>query len=406
MTIELHITLYGMPLGVLSGASWRTADITFAAEALARWGVNSPVLSVAAPLELRPRKGRAERRRNVLSELLPEGAMRQHLARMAGVAPSDAPGLLARFGRDIAGAVQVFDPRAAWEPPPPALLPVDDDAVAALLDALALGNDPRLGKTSLAGVQPKILLARQDDRWYQAVGGAPTTHIIKPAPARGVAALAEEEYGHRLAVRLGLADHSVNMAKLGGRECLVIERYDRADGRRIHQEDFNQALGIAGDQKYQEYGGLARLTRVAEVLRRYAPHDLGRLAAHVTLAVAMGNLDLHAKNLSLLHPPDDATILAPAYDMAPLAHVPGIDGRLAMAVGREYALSAITAHHLEAEILTWGGDPAEARSTLERLAAIVDEEEALPGAESVRYRIALAVDRLLTDRPIGDAFLA
>lgn len=76
------------------------------------------------------------------------------------------------------------------------------------------------------------------------------------------------------------------------------------------------------------------LARVAEVLSRHsldAPGDLDRLATQVTLAVAIGNLDLHAKNLALLHPPDGTTALAPTYDMVPLAHVPGVDGRLAMA---------------------------------------------------------------------------
>jgi serine/threonine-protein kinase HipA len=73
----------------------------------------------------------------------------------------------------------------------------------------------------------------------------------------------------------------------------VIERYDRAGGRRIHQEDFSQALGASGNQKYQEMGGVVSLQRVAETLVRHAPEqDLAALARMVILAVGIGNLAL------------------------------------------------------------------------------------------------------------------
>lgn len=404
MSIELAVDLYGTTVAVVRGSEWRTADFVFVNEALDRWGVNSPVLSVAAALEVRPRASRAQRRRNVLAEFLPEGPMRQHMARMAGVDAADVPGLLARFGRDIAGAVQVYDPRSSWEPPAPELVPVDDVEIGRLLDAVALGNDPLRGKTSLAGVQPKIVLTHQDGRWFQPLGGAPSTHIVKPGAPPREAALAEEEYGHRLASGLGLTRTSVELQRLGGRECLVIERYDRTGPDRLHQEDFNQALGLSGDQKYQEVGGHAQLRRVADVVTRHAPADVERLVVLLTLAVAIGNLDLHAKNLSLLHPADGSTRLAPAYDMVPLAHVPGIDGRLALKVAGEYRLAAITRTHLEDEVRSWRADPAPVGDTLQRLRDLLDRDDPLPAATAIRPRISEAVGRLLTGRPIGDAF--
>ncbi|MDO5698726.1 MAG: HipA domain-containing protein [Dermatophilus congolensis] len=404
MRIELAVELYGTRVGVLRGDDWRTADLTFDAAALERWGVNSPVLSVAAPLTLRPRRTHADRRRNVLAEVLPEGPMRDRLARMAGVSPRDEAGLLARFGRDVAGALQIYDPRSPWEPPTPALNPVDDEAIAALIDDVALGNHPRAGKTSLAGVQPKLVLTRAEGAWFQPIGGAPSTHIVKPALPGRESEPAEEEFGQRLARRLGLCDNEVRLALLGGRECLVIERFDRIDGQRLHQEDFNQALGLAGDAKYQEYGGHARMLRVAEVVRQFAPADLGRLAAHLTLAVAIGNLDLHAKNLGLLHPADGSTALAPAYDMVPMAHRKGIDGRLAMAVAGEYWLSAITREHLEREVTSWGGEAQVVGETLERIRDLLPAESPQAGREQAATRIADAVERLLASAPIAGAF--
>lgn len=47
---------------------------------------------------------------------------------------------------------------------------------------------------------------------------------------------------------------------------MVIERYDRspdAPQGRIHQEDFNQVLGAAGNVKYQKYSGRVSLERIA-----------------------------------------------------------------------------------------------------------------------------------------------
>lgn len=410
MTVELTVALYGTRVGVLRGVDWRSCDLVFAPEALERWGVNSPVLSVASPLGLRPRASHAARRRNVVAELLPEGPARERLARLAGVDTSDVAGLLTRFGRDVAGAVQVYDERSPWEPPTPRLLPVDDAGIATMIDDLALGNHAVWGKTSLAGVQQKLVLTRGSGRhageWFQPVGGAPSSHIIKPAVPGRERELAEEEYGHRLAARLGLSSTMVELSRLGGREALVIERYDRHGGERLHQEDFNQALGLSGDQKYQEITGRARLARVAAVVAEYAPADLARLVSHLTLAVAIGNLDLHAKNMALLHPSDGSTRLAPAYDMVPMAHRTGVDGRLAMSVGGAYRLAEIGSEHLEREVDSWGGDASGVRATLRRLAEILEEEHPLAGAEPLRGSITLSVHRMLGGEPIGDGFLA
>lgn len=82
-------------------------------------------------------------------------------------------------------------------------------------------------------------------------------------------------------------------------------RYDRSEDApqgRIHQEDFNQVLGAAGNQKYQRYGGRVSLSRAARVFSIAGDNDsLRRLFKLTVLSVALGNLDMHAKNISLLH---------------------------------------------------------------------------------------------------------
>jgi serine/threonine-protein kinase HipA len=156
---------------------------------------------------------------------------------------------------------------------------------------------------------------------------------------------------------------------------VVIERYDRSPDApqwRIHQEDFSQVLGAAGNQKYQKYqkyGGKVSLERIARVFSAAGDRDsLERLFKLVVVSVAVGNLDLHAKNLSLLHLPGGAMTLSPAYDVVPQAHQPS-DGEVALAVGGEYRHAAITLDHLVAEGRTWG--LAEAADLAEEILTIV-----------------------------------
>jgi serine/threonine-protein kinase HipA len=187
--------------------------------------------------------------------------------------------------------------------------------------------------------------------------GYPSTHILKPVPGGHPTTIFDEEYGSRLARAVGLLDYSVELAEFAAESALVIERYDRSaahpDGR-VHQEDMNQALGARGNEKYQRLGGKVTLRRIARLLAsRRDDTSLARFARLVTLSVAVGNLDAHAKNISLLRLPDGSARLAPAYDIVPQAHE-GNDGELALAVNDRYAHAAITASDVVTELTGWG----------------------------------------------------
>lgn len=167
-----------------------------------------------------------------------------------------------------------------------------------------------------------------------------------------------------------------------GLPTLVIERFDRLNGERLHQEDFNQALGASGHQKYQEIGGTVSLERVADVLKRHTPESsLYRFARMVTVAVALGNLDMHTKNLGLLHPENGEVELAPAYDFVPQTHFNN-DGRLALAVNRRYRHSEIRRADLVSQFERWHLPRSSqlVDDTLEQLAAVVATEQPLDGS--------------------------
>ncbi|MEN0084902.1 MAG: HipA domain-containing protein [Leifsonia sp.] len=379
--------LYGVRIGTVEGDDRR---FDFAPDRLAidRFGLGSTILSESVPLNAVSRRSGWERRQNYFVELLPEGDLLERMAAEAGVRPWQHLSLLSAYGRDVAGAVQLWEADDPGEPRTPRLRPLDSAGVAELLRdqrSMPLGNVPRRGKSSLVGVQPKIVLAWAQDRWNGVEDGYPSTHILKPVPEGHPTMIYDEEYGSRLARALGLLDYTVDVADFAGEAALVIERYDRdpsLPGQRLHQEDMSQALGARGNEKYQRYGGKVALARIARIFaaRRDRP-SLARLARLVTLSVAVGNLDLHAKNISLIHRLDASATLSPAYDIVPQAHEPN-DGEVALAVNDRYSHAALTVDDLIAEIGSWGVSTARdvVMETLTDVAGAVKDLEPHPKA--------------------------
>lgn len=405
--MRLAVELYGTVVGTLVG-DVGSFDFRPSADGIDVFGANSPVLSVAIPLSPEQRRDQAARRRNWFAELLPEGDQYDYLLAQRGLRRDDTLAFLAHYGRDVAGALQVWDLDDPTEPKMPALKRLAPAGVRSLLQdpiGAPLANDPQSGKSSLGGVQPKIVLVQTPDGWAQALGGYPTTHILKPRlTGTKASVIYDEEYGSRIARRVGLAAFATAIEDFDGLPAIVIERYDRTDGRRIHQEDFSQVLGASRSQKYQEIGGVVSLRRIANTLKTHAAEpNIQRLARMVVLAAGIGNLDLHTKNLGLLHSADGEVALAPAYDVVPQAHLPG-DGRLALAVSGRYRHAEITVEDLVAEFASWGLRRSEilVNETLEELRAIVAAEIPLDGAYAgLQEQILAFTDALRSGRPAG-----
>ncbi len=361
---DLAVELYGLQVGSLSG-NWRNFDFHASHEAVTEFGIDSSILSVAVPLAVVANRKHKSRRQNFFRELLPEGRMLTRMAQDAELLEQDVIGLLRRYGRDIAGALQIWDPSRPGEPKQPALEDISTADVADMLTHVQnnpLGNKPNGGKTSLAGVQDKIVLAVTPHGWARVIDGHPSTHILKPESRDYPTIIYDEEYGSRFAREAGLSEYETRIDTFDNVPALVIERYDRSEDAprgRIHQEDFNQALGAGGNRKYQKYGGRVSLERIAAVLSAVGDTEsLERLLRMCVVSVAVGNLDMHAKNISLLHRPDGTMTLAPAYDVVPQVHLPN-DGEMALSVHHEYRHGAITRAHLIAEGQSWKMPNAE-----------------------------------------------
>jgi serine/threonine-protein kinase HipA len=342
-----------------SGRAW---DLTmrYTPEACDRWPGNSPILSCSLPLS-RSRQNPT----NYFRGLLPEGRQLEHLAANAGVASADVYGLLARYGRDVAGAVV-----AAADTPedrPGDAIPYDADSLAdevAGLDErpLAVYDDSEL---SIPGLQNKLLLIRTDTGWARPAGGRPSTHILKVEDRRFPGLVAAEHAAMTLAREVGLTTAHTEVVTLAGIDCIIVSRFDRtvgADGnvKRIHQEDICQALGVnaqanQGRAKYEHHGGPG-LAQVAALLDRHAAdpqRELVRLVQAVAFNVVIGNGDAHGKNISVLHTAPGVIELAPLYDTVPTMLWHKLPDRAAMHVNGVRVLSRVTIDDLIAEAGRW-----------------------------------------------------
>jgi serine/threonine-protein kinase HipA len=282
--------------------------------------------------------------RAVFGGLLPEGDVRGALARNLGLSEGNDYGLLAEVGGDVAGAITLL-PAGEQPPAVPASEALDDERLAQLLTELPqrpLAADPEQGiRLSLAGAQPKVPVIIGDDGTMALPtnSATPTTHILKPEPSRFPGLVDNEAFCMALARACEIPSALVRKAtSAAGMPYLVVERYDRdltTDPiRRLHQEDFCQALGVPADRKYQQEGG-PTIAQCVQLLRRCTPvpaQELPRFLRAVAFSWIVGNCDAHAKNYSLLYD-QGAPTLAPAYDVVSTVAYPELTTRLAMSIG-------------------------------------------------------------------------
>jgi serine/threonine-protein kinase HipA len=316
-------------------------------------------------LPLREKRFTRKECRGYFAGVLPEESSRTIIARNLGISERNDYAMLERIGGECAGAV-TFLP--AGEP-----LPDRDDQYRALsLPELAgilreLPRRPLLaGETgmrlSLAGAQNKIAVRVEGDAVSLPLGGAPSTHILKPAVERFAGIVFNEACCMRLAAAVGLPVAKTEIRRVEDVDYLLIERYDRRHRQnpegapmleRLHQEDFCQALGIVSENKYQKEGGPS-LKQCFALLREVSSApvlDLARLLDAVIFNYLVGNNDAHGKNFSLLY--RDAgtanieTRLAPLYDVVSTRYYPELTRELAMKIGGEYSSDKVSKANFE-----------------------------------------------------------
>ncbi len=255
--------------------------------------------------------------------LLPEGHNRERLARQRGCDVDDEFELLAAAGHDLMGALEVEPPPAHQEIPQA----VRHWHTALGLDVLEPGfvEDPVEDATALPGVIAKFSAVQDGRRYVVRRHGAAGEFILKLPTSRHPDLVRNEAAGYRLCAALGLRTAEARVIaraeadlpeQVPFEEILAVRRFDRQDGRRVHMEEFAQALGYAPRAKYgrgirEDYG------RMLAVLDRYSSApvpDVREFLQRFVAFVLMGNTDAHLKNWALVYPDGREPRLAPLYD--------------------------------------------------------------------------------------------
>ncbi|MHB8294881.1 MAG: HipA domain-containing protein [Acidimicrobiales bacterium] len=249
--------------------------------------------------------------------------------------PMDAARLLAVFGRECAGAVAIAPSSDGWRPGPGRYDPITDDGMHALIENLPsapLSADVAAGRRmSLAGAQPKLVLARFDGRWYKPADGAASTHILKPS-RNWLLRVDNEAVVMGLARSIGLTDAGTWVEEVGDETVYVTERYDRrVTGTgivdRVHQEDMCQSLGIRPRDKYCVGRPSAGIASILGQFGSNREAELRGLLRQVAFRTIVGDEDGHGKKYAVLLVNHSAT-LAPLYDSLSTILYPRLTGKM------------------------------------------------------------------------------
>lgn len=303
-------------------------------------GYAGPVLSQALPIQAEAHPNRLCIA--VFGGLLAEGDSRETLARNLGISRGNDFALLQELGGDCAGAITLLEEGQPL-PTVPSTRSIDEEELDRIIQDLPqrpLAANPREGiRLSLAGAQPKLPIVIDEGRMALPLNSAaPTTHIVKPEPERFPGLVDNEAFSMSLARAVGLPAASVSKRlSIGGSPYLLVQRFDRdltaEPIRRLHQEDFCQALGRPSSEKYQAEGGPG-VADAVELLRSASSvpaRDLPTFWRALLFNWLIGNCDAHAKNFSLLYDSHSPT-LAPLYDLLSTDVYPELTTRLAMSI--------------------------------------------------------------------------
>jgi serine/threonine-protein kinase HipA len=303
--------------------------------------------------------------RGFFGGILPEQGKREIIARNLGISARNDYAMLERIGGECAGAVTFIPAGGALREKHYDYRKLTDRELAGILRELPkrplLAGDKGV-RLSLAGAQDKVAVRIEGGEISLPLGGAPSTHILKPAVERFEGVVFNEALCMKLAATAGVLAAGVETRSVDGIDFLVVERYDRhhantADGNptleRLHQEDYCQALGFVSEMKYQKEGGPS-LKQCFALLRDVSNTpviDLARLLDGVIFNYLAGNNDAHGKNYSLLYKPLEKggreTMLSPLYDIVSTAYYPELSRDMTMKIGKEYSSENVTAKDFE-----------------------------------------------------------
>ena len=262
---------------------------------------------------------RNQRLHPVLSNLLPEGSLRELIAQGLKVHVDNELHILSYLGEDLPGAIEATPMEP--EDVPNSVLKTHGKAKAVKFEKLTRGN-----KFSLAGVQMKFSMKEKDGRYNLSKGDVLGDWIIKTPSTKHKFVPLNEYTAMSLAGLVGVDIPEIKLVELykldnlpqinlpDEKKAFAIKRFDREDNQRIHMEDFAQILVKYPHEKYAS----ANYETIGKVIYDFSGDGLAdaqQFARRLLVNILLANGDAHLKNWSLLYSDKITPRLSPAYDI-------------------------------------------------------------------------------------------
>lgn len=256
----------------------------------------------------------------VLSNLLPEGALRDWMARSLKVHVDNEFPLMAHMGKNLPGALQA-EPISAGNVPKWALDHREQ------VEAVQVDVEHSRDKFSLAGVQMKFSsvknkdgrfnIGQDDNRDSWIIKTPSTVHKFVPYneyTAMRLAEVAGVDIPEIKLVKITALDNLPDIQLPNEIHAYAIKRFDRQEGQRVHTEDFAQVFQVYSHDKYKKHN----YEQVANAIYQFGSQglkDVQQMARRLLVNILLANGDAHLKNWSLIYRDGKKPMLSPAYDI-------------------------------------------------------------------------------------------
>jgi len=320
----LKLSLHGRLLGYLAGFHNGRNVLSFAGEF--KEDPNRPTFSLITHPDFPHSEqimaepwARNQRLHPTLSNLLPEGSLRELIAQELKIHADNEFHLFTYLGEDLPGALVA-------EPMEPKDVPNSVLTTHGKAKAVEFNKITRQNKFSLAGVQMKFSMKEKDGRYNLSKGDELGDWIIKTPSTKHKDVPVNEYTVMKLASLVGVDIPEIKLVELDKLDNLpqinlpneklafAIKRFDRDDDVRIHMEDFAQVLVKYPQQKYNS----ASYEQIGRILYQFSGDgliDAQQLARRLLVNILLANGDAHLKNWSLLYSDQVTPRLSPAYDI-------------------------------------------------------------------------------------------
>ncbi|MCF6317850.1 MAG: type II toxin-antitoxin system HipA family toxin [Proteobacteria bacterium] len=262
---------------------------------------------------------RNQRLHPVLSNLLPEGVLRELISQGLKAHIDNEFQIFSYLGHDLPGAL-IATPMEPEDVPGSVL------ATHGKAKAIRFNSNNKKNKFSLAGVQMKFSMKEQDGRYNLTQNGVLGDWIIKTPSTKHKYVPLNEFTAMSLAMLVGVDIPEIKLVELDKLNNLpqvnlpneelafAIKRFDRDSNTRIHMEDFAQVLHKYPHEKYNS----ANYEQIGKVIYDFSGDglaDIQQFVRRLLVNILLANGDAHLKNWSMIYPGNVTPRLSLAYDI-------------------------------------------------------------------------------------------